>query len=346
MTIIIFLFFIFCISGISFAKEGTFFKDHLSIDKTTNIKGIFVILIFIRHYLQYVDLQSSYDNFAKCLNSALGQLIVTMFLFYSGYGVMKKIQKKGLEYIHSLPKKAFRLLLHFDLAVSLFLLLGIIFRSSFTLKQILLSFLCWDSIGNSNWYILAVISLYLMTYVSFLLFAKKGKYLYSLSLLIILCVLYICTLSIWKDAYWYNTILCYPLGVFYCLYEQYIEKFVMKKECIYWGCILLLLYGYYKFFTLNTNVWFYSGWAISFSLLVVVLTMKIQIQNNLLHFFGSHVFSLYILQRLPMSVLKHITNISRHPYFCFVVSFICTIFIALIFDEITTYMDQKCKKDL
>ena len=42
-----------------------------------------------------------------------------------------------------------------------------------TLPQFLLSLVCWESIGNSNWFIFAILVLYLITTASFLLVRKN-----------------------------------------------------------------------------------------------------------------------------------------------------------------------------
>lgn len=45
------------------------------------------------------------DSRESCLIKSAGQLIVVMFLFYSGYGVMESVRSKGTAYIKSIPFK-------------------------------------------------------------------------------------------------------------------------------------------------------------------------------------------------------------------------------------------------
>lgn len=92
--------------------------------------------------------------------------MVAMFMFYSGYGVMESIRSKGMNYVHSMPKK--RILstwIHFAFIVALYVLLTVAIGNEITLKQLLLSFIGWDSVGNSNWYIFDILCLYLMSFV-------------------------------------------------------------------------------------------------------------------------------------------------------------------------------------
>ena len=148
---------------------------YLSPDRTTSIKGIFVLLVFLSHANNYLLSMPAYT--ADVLNqpyvnfqSHLGQGVVVMFLFYSGYGVMESIKKKGALYVHAIPKRRIlKTLLHFDIAVLLYLFLDLALgtlarRSPLT---VLLAFTGWTSLGNSNWYIFAVLMLYLFTFVAF-----------------------------------------------------------------------------------------------------------------------------------------------------------------------------------
>lgn len=340
MSIILLILFLLCCINVKIAENGKFFEDYIEISRTTSVKGIFVILVFLRHYQQYIELNGNYDAFAKWFDGNLDQLLVTLFLFYSGYGVMEGIKKRGVAYKNSFPQKSIKLLLHFDIAVLLYLLLGLIEGNVYPIKNVLLSFVCWESIGNSNWYVLAVIFLYLFSFVAFSI--CKEKPMLSASILTVLCIGYAYVLAIWKGGYWYNTILCYPLGVFYSIGREKIEKFVMKNDIFYYLTMLIMAVCYYMCFTRRgIELYFYFGWTIFFTILVILVTMKIRFDNGFLQFLGSHVFSLYILQRLPMSFLKHYGHMGEHPYFYFILSMMGTIVLALLYDKAIGYMDTK-----
>ena len=71
-----------------------FNSDYMSIESTRSIKGLFVIFVFFRHVQQYLVLSDHFlDRLFDLFDGILGQLIVVMFLFYSGYGIIKKIKK-------------------------------------------------------------------------------------------------------------------------------------------------------------------------------------------------------------------------------------------------------------
>lgn len=79
-------------------------------------------------------------------------------------------------------------------------------------------------------------------------------------------------------------------------------------------------------------------WACAFAGLLVLLTMKIKPGNSVLTFLGNHVFSIYILQRIPMMVLSRL-GFAAKPLQFLALSFACTVVIALLFDKITGKLD-------
>ena len=75
------------------------FKRALSKEQTTCINGIFVLFVFLSHFGQYETMPWNW------LLLGLGQLMVAPFLFYSGYGIMEQIQRRGIVYIDGMPRK-------------------------------------------------------------------------------------------------------------------------------------------------------------------------------------------------------------------------------------------------
>lgn len=93
--------------GISFVKANEFNTEYLSKESTGAVNGIFVLFVFMSHISNYMNFGSEYDKIWLDFRSWLGQLMVVTFLFYSGYGMMCSIMKKGNAYIKPLFKKDF-----------------------------------------------------------------------------------------------------------------------------------------------------------------------------------------------------------------------------------------------
>lgn len=61
------------------------------------IKGIFAIVVFLAHASSYIKLSGSFEDiiFSKVIY-AIGQTMVVMFFFYSGYGILESYRKNRI----------------------------------------------------------------------------------------------------------------------------------------------------------------------------------------------------------------------------------------------------------
>lgn len=95
MTFYLLFIFALCVYGVTVYQKPDFCKDYLSRENTMSIRGIFVFFVIAQHFVTYTELNSAYDTFYMHVRQFLGQNIVTVFLFYSGYGVYESIKKGG-----------------------------------------------------------------------------------------------------------------------------------------------------------------------------------------------------------------------------------------------------------
>lgn len=294
-----------CLYRINFNLKG-FNSDYLLKDKTNSIKGIFILLVIINHSMSYMNYEYNHNSIGNSLFflcGCIGQLVVVMFLFYSGYGVGESYKKKGLSYIKSIPKHRFLgTLLNFDIAVSFFIILNLLLGLSLTTQRCLLSLVGWESVGNSNWYIFVILLCYLATFIVLILPIKHS--LLQFVALFALCFVCLIILSYSKQEYWYDTILCYPVGFLYSLQKESIESFLKKY---YWPIIALLLTLFFILihFPEDSLCLRFNTISILFAIIVVMITMKVGVDNNCLRWFGKNLFPVYIYMRLPMMIFEH-----------------------------------------
>ena len=310
---------------IRFSSEN----DYMSKDRCNSIKGIFILFIFLTHSLQYIK-ASDYafpgiDALTPVIASFIGQLVVVMFLFYSGYGVATQILSKGEKYVEQMPKhRILNTLLNFDIAVCFFIVLALFLSQPLSIKQVFLSFLAWDSVGNSNWYIFVIIVCYILTYL-----AHRISSQYIGVVLFLFCVIVMLLLSFYKERWWHDTILTYPVGFLYGQFKNHVEL-VLKK---YYFSILLMLSVIFFFthgFSHSLKGLVPNVMAISFALIVVMITMRIRIDNSWLQWFGIHLFPIYIYQRLPMITIHHFWGDSFVSYCPFLYLVSCLLVTCLI----------------
>ena len=325
-------------SSISAAKPNEFQKDYISIDTTNAIKGIFVILILFSHGKGYIEIGGVYDDPYISMQNHLNQMVVAMFLFYSGFGMMEQIKKKDFEYIKSIPKKRFpNLLLNYDIAVFLFVIEGLLMGKTYTFKQIVLGLIAWEGVGNSAWYIFVILCLYIFTFLSFFTIKwVKNKH-YKLFCIVLLTAFSIALvyalMKVDKHQVWYNTLMLFVLGFWYSYFKDTIEKVLMKNDVIY-SCVALILFAAYILFYIRrwNGIEYYTVWAVCFTLITVLITMKISVKSVVLQWFGKHIFTIYILQRIPMNYLSTLPFFQTHKYLFLIVSYAITIVIAQLFD--------------
>ncbi len=324
-----------------------FNPDFLNRDTTTCINGIFILLVFMSHFNQYARYTAISDIWYARMIGKVGQFMVTTFLFYSGYGIMESIKEKGKGYINKIPKKRiFGTLFKFFLAVNIFALMA---HYHIPLKRLLLSFIAWSSIGNSNWYIFAILMCYLFTFVSFSVFYREEDYKIGCAGVFLLSLVYVVVMyKLRKLNCWYDTILCYSAGMFVSLYkEKVINLFQNRIKTIgilvggigfYFIVKNLLLH--YHMFSKREFLMFINIFYVLAVLLVVFITTNVRVGNDILKWFGSHLFSFYILQRLPMIYLKK-AGLDKNIYLYFLICFIISCILAGAFKKLTDYLDVK-----
>ncbi len=331
--------------GLSFYRVrvavGGFHEDYLSKPKTDSVKGIFILLVVLTHAMGYLnDLGYEYeafgDNWYASLCNSLGQLVVVMFLFYSGYGVSESYKKKGNDYLRGYPRKRIlTTLLNFDVAVVAFVILAVVLGKPITVSQSLLSLTGWDTVGNSNWYIFVILCCYVMAWV--MLRLQLARRAHRVALLFVLCLTLLVVLSRFKDNYWFDTLLTFPAGFLFSTYKDEIERWLKRW---YWAVLgvlaVLFLVQYYSYcigYYFDKLSLRYNFYSITFALLIVVLTMKVGIGNKPLQWLGRNLFPIYIYMRLPMIILveKQPEFVLAQPAAFIVVSLAVTLLIAWLY---------------
>lgn len=281
MILFYFLLFLLVIARLRFSRQG-FYADYLSFDTTNAIKGIFIVFVFIRHVTPYI-LNSGYtfddsilSQFFLLIDASVGQLIVAMFLFYSGYGIMESIRRKGMDYVQSIPRKRIlTTLINFDIAVALFAIVSLFVPSEYTIKQYLLSFTGWEAVGNSNWYIFVIMLCYLLAFICFRIrIVKRDMYMHTYAAKAIMCMILlgisVIVLSYVKPFWWYDTMLCFGVGILYSVWRERIEVILKRYYWLILPVVLALLY------LLDKSPYYLRGlvhntYSIAFCLLVVML---------------------------------------------------------------------------
>lgn len=310
-------------------------KDYLSKDNTKIINGIFVVIVFLSHFSTYITKTDITEQIILKIVGLFGQLMVTTFLFFSGYGLFESIKKKENYIDNFLKKRFFPIYFNFFLAVILFIFANLILGNNIKINQVLLSFIGWDSVGNSNWYMMLVFFQYLAFFIVFK-YIKVSNF-YRLIIMLITSILYIEIIGIFKDSYWIDTVLCFNYGLFFSYYKDKIDKIILKNNIITISLFILSLLLFIPL-KLHYGVYFHNVTSIVFVSIIVLLLTKFKSNSKILSYLGENVFWVYILQRIPFMLFKGIIN---NNYLYLLVSIIVTLLLTIVMNKVTNYIYKK-----
>ncbi len=294
MGVIYIILLILTIYGISVKMHG-FIDQPFDRRVKHSINGMFIILVFCRHIFQYISpsfhtVPYLIDKAGSIIDGHLFQLLVVSFLFFSGYGLTISAERRGG--CKQIPiHRCLTVLLNFMIAVCLFAVLQLTIGSKFSLKEFLLSLICWDSLGNSNWYIFCILWCYMFSYISYKLSSSKATFIVIVWLL---SITYILTLYKFKGSYWYDTVLAYPTGVTFTVYRKRI-MWILKERWLQIFALIMVLFGVSYYVLLrHPNALVHNATSIMLCLMMIIIMMKVRIQNRYLEWMGKNLFPLYI----------------------------------------------------
>lgn len=338
MILLIILLIIVTLYGV---RISSFHNDYMGLDATNAIKGLFAVLILFSHMRQYLVLGDTYaDNSYLGILNYIGQMMVTMYLFYSGYGLLESFKRKPNYKKRFLKNRVLKILIHFDVAVLLYIVLQLVLGKNFSAFHYLGSLIGWSSVGNSNWFIFDILVLYFIFYIALCcgkhFIQKEDNICVGGAILLtvfLLCVLMWIFLNVTKgQSRWINNIFVFPLGICYSLYKAKVEEWIRKGFNYYYVFVTLTLalVAWRSFHGIDRM----GLCTCLFAIWVVLLSMKIKLDNKALQWLGTLAFAIFILQRLPMIVLTHF-GVNQYPYVfalivipsTFVIAYLYTIFL-------------------
>ena len=329
-------------------RFSPFHPDYLGTAQTGSVKGIFAMVILFSHLRSYLTVTARADLVYCALLDLVGQLMVTPFFFSSGYGVLESFRHKENYTGGFFRNRILQTLVHCDMAVLLFLILSLLLGQTYPARTYLLCWIGWTSLGNSNWFVFDMLALYLVTLPALLLAGRaRRKPLWACLLTTVFSlVLWVVLRELRPGGWgtiWYNTILCYPLGMWYSLARERLDRLWQRRKALSWLSLFLVLAcfaGCALLYRRTGRVEAYSLYACVFSLLVVFVTARVRLDNPILRWLGENSFAIYILQRLPMILLQHL-GLARYNLLFAALSIALTLPLAWGFNKLYALVDRR-----
>lgn len=218
---------ILLISSFRLRKDDSFFDKH----STNVIKGFFILMIVLLHLLE----NFSYDGFLSGpLNTivwkVVGQLVVSMFFFISGYGIIISVQSKPKYGKTILTNRFLRILLYTAVSLIPFIIYTLVSgKYSYSVGRYLSAFIGLKGIGNAHWFIFAILFCYLTCGLTYLFNFKKNIIPTILVTITVVVYIVIACFVIKEHNRWWDTIISFPLGMFAGLFRDKINNLLKNK---------------------------------------------------------------------------------------------------------------------
>lgn len=307
---------------------GSYNTEFLSKKTTDCIKGLSILVVILHH----ISLRMQHPG-SMLIYTKFGYLAVSMFLFFSGYGLMISKLKKQNYFKGFFSKRLSKVYIPF-IIINMITLIALvaIYNANFNIKQIIFNILGLSLIDSTQWFVITIMVFYVFFYLSFrflslkvaphVLLALTGIYFFSL------------LLFAFRFQWIYNTAFCFPIGVYTALHYDSFMNFI-KKHYIF--CLIPSLVLFLIFFSLGNlipSIFMSLCNTISSVLFVFVILLflfKVKLNSKPLLFISTIAYELYIIH---MKIMV--------PYFNFVhLKGSYTVYIYLIITILVSFMFSK-----
>ena len=190
---------------------------------TDIVKFIAALLVVHGHTFMFY---SGMPEASRWLN--LGEQCVSLFLFFSAYGLMCAYEKKGVTYLQGfIPRRIGRILIPLLTAYVISLPIYAVYRGSIDWTNVIGTLYWGGPYLRYSWYVTEIAVLYLLYYGC----AKCSKNASQLaSMLTISVALLMCAWFIAHQSVWYiNGLPCFILGIWYQRYEKQILSIISNR---------------------------------------------------------------------------------------------------------------------
>jgi membrane-bound acyltransferase YfiQ involved in biofilm formation len=304
------------LAGVKVAARGQFRQDALGLHQAKCIQGACAVMIIFHHSSQeFINNQTGTAGALGLFYNA-GVLLVGVFFFFSGYGLVKSMLTK-LDYLKGfLRRRLPSVLIPFWVCTAVFLLAYSAAGVPQSMLDILLCF-CGVYLANSHmWYIIELVLLYVLFWAVFRRMQSRRTALLTVTLVTAAFTLAgPCFGHGWhwfQGEWWYNTTMLFAIGMTVAMYEKEISAFLQKHFGV---CIavltaaFLILYRFTSYALANWSYWStlpaaYACLALQlpmvvcFILWMVTLLQKVKFENCVLRFLGSIGLEIYLLHNL------------------------------------------------
>ena len=135
--------------------------------------------------------------------------------------------------------------------------------------------------------------------------------------------------------------LSFILGFCYSGIRKYTDKYIMKYDFPYFGILTSFsLMFYYFFINKHKSIFMHILMNGSFSIIVILMNMKVRFNNEFLKFLNVHSYSIYFLQRAVLATFYEQKYLQKYECMRQFLQLGLIIFISTTFDYSTSFIDK------
>lgn len=321
-------------------KPNEYNLNPLSLNNSNAMKGLSAIVVVLHHISQRL-----YNPGYLFLFRYLGYLSVSLFFFYSGYGLMKSYESKcnylNDFWINRMPK----IIIPFIISNILFILIHIVLvGTKFSAYDIFTYILGIRLIDDYKWYIISIVIFYSSFYFLFKYY-DRNKSIIGIFILIT-CYNFTCFL-LKMGNWWYNTSYCFLIGIIFGAYYKYVFSFIRKKYIIVTLALLSIFILTFILQVTKENIFISSISSACFVLVCICLLTKFDIDNKIINLLGSISYEIYLVHRLILDGFSGINNKYIYLTLCtllsILIAYIFNIFVKIVVDACMSISHNKYK---
>ncbi len=320
-------------------------NDYLAKENSNCLKFIFSIAVVLCHLFAYEPFGESYG--IGVIFTALGYLSVSIFLFFSGYGLTISYINKGDSYFKFfLKNRVLPIYVIQAILIPIYSLFQFVIGNNVTWKLIIQSFLFGDSVVKYGWYIQMIILFYIIYYFAFLKSTiKNGIIKLSLGVLSFCIICIVLKMS----HIWFESSLAFILGTIWAYKKNKIDslvcvptKYVIVTIAVVFVFAFTFILGNAGLLPMVIKIPIKMISAVFFVIFVLLMVMKIRIKYKPLEFAGNYYFEIYFLQGFFLTIFNEIIIIDN-ILVRYVVCIISIFITAILIKPVVNFINNKCK---
>lgn len=310
----------------------------LTKEESNYIKAICSILIILHHLSQRIGI-----NITTIPYIEIGKYSVAMFLFISGYGLMKSL-KSNKEYLNNfICNRIFAVYIPFIIVNIIMLIINWSKGIRYSFTNVIEYILGIKIIDGTMWFVIFIIASYFMFYVIFKLLDINNA---KVVMLVINIIMFIIACRFKVSVVFINSSFGFILGIYLAEYEKQFISRVKKKYsiCLIITSISFVLGRIVSIMISKDNMLidmiFANISAIGFIILILILIMKIEFNNPIFKLLGSMSFYIYLIHNKIIILIPY----SNKNIFLSIFLFILIIGSAYLLMNIVNLINRQIKR--